>query len=51
MDHPILVRNFLVEVPSYDVLCALISSAGVYGLDFLAGIDTNPSSKGPIIGM
>ena len=31
MDHPPLGRSYLVEVPSYDMSCALISLTGLYG--------------------
>ena len=48
MDHPPLCLSYLVVVPSYDALCALIILSGLYGLDFMADIDINPSSMGPI---
>ena len=51
MDHSPLGRSCLVVVPSYDVSCALILLTGIYGLDFMAGIDINPSSMGPIFGV
>ena len=31
--------------------CALIFVKGLYGLDFMAPIDINPSSMGPIFGV
>ena len=31
MDHPPLGRSYLIEVPSYDMSCALISLTGLYG--------------------
>ena len=48
MDHPLLGRSYLVVVPSYDMTCALIFLTGFYGLYFMADIDINPSSMGPI---
>ena len=51
MDHSPLGRSYLVVVPSYDVSCASIILSGLYGLDFMADIDINPSSMGPIIGV
>ena len=51
MDKPPLGRSYLVVVPSYDVSCALIILTEVYGLDFMADIDINPSSMGPIFGV
>ena len=48
MYHPPLGRSYLVVVPSYDMSCALIFLPGSYGLDFMAGIDINPSSMGQI---
>ena len=49
MDHPPLGRSYLVVVPSYDVSYALILLTGLYGFDYTADIDINPSSMGPII--
>ena len=43
--------RYLVVVPSYDVSCALILLSGFYGLDFMADIDINTLSKGPIFGV
>ena len=51
MDHPPLSRSYLVTVPSYDMSSALIFLAGLYGLDFMAGIDINPSWMVPIFGV
>ena len=51
LDHPPLGRRYLVVVPSYDVSGALILLTELYGLDFMADIDINPSSMGPIFGM
>ena len=51
MDHPPLGRSYLVVVPTYDVSCALIPLTGAFGLDFMADIDINPSSLGPIFGL
>ena len=51
MDHPPLGRSYLVVVPSYDMPYALISLTGPYGYDFMADIDINPSSMGPIFGL
>ena len=48
MDLPPLGRSYLVEVPSYDVSCALIFLTGLYGLDFMADIDIIPLSMGPL---
>ena len=50
MDHPPFGRSYLVVVPSYDVSCALILLTKPYGLYFMADIDINPSSMGPIFG-
>ena len=51
MEHPTLDRSYLVVVPSYDVSCACVLLTGLYGLDFVFGIDINPSSMGPIFGV
>ena len=51
MDHPPLGRSYLVVVPSFEMSCALIFLTGQYGLDFMADIDINPSSMGPIFGV
>ena len=51
MDHPPLGGSYLVVVPSYDVSCALILLTELYGLYFMAEIDINPSSMGPIFGV
>ena len=51
MDHPPLGRSYLVEVPSYDMSCALILLTGLYGWDSMVDIDINPSSMGPIFGV
>ena len=51
MVHPPLDRSYLVVVLSYDISCALISLTGLYGWDFMADIDINPSSMGPIFGV
>ena len=48
MDHPSLGRSYLLEVPSFDMSCALIFLMGFYGIDFMADIDINPLSMGPI---
>ena len=48
MDHPPLDRSYLVVVPSYDLSFALILLTELYGLDFMADNDINPSSMGPI---
>ena len=48
MDHPPLGRSYLVVLQSYDMSCTLILLSGLYGLDFIADIDINPSSMGPI---
>ena len=45
MDQPPLAHSYLVVVPSYDMSCALIFLTGLYGLDFMADIDIDPSSK------
>ena len=50
MDHPPLVRSYLVVVPSYDMSCALIFLTGLYGWDSMADIAINLSSMGPIFG-
>ena len=50
MDHPPLGRSYVVVVPSYEMPCAFIFLTGQYGLDFMANIDINPSSMGPIFG-
>ena len=51
MDHPLLDRRYLVVVPSYDMSYALVFLTGLYGLDFMADIDINPSSMALIFGM
>ena len=51
MNHPLFGCSDLVVVPPYDMLCALILLTMFYGLDFMADIDTNPSSMGPIFGV
>ena len=51
MDHPPLGRSYLVVVPSYDMSCTLIFLTGLYGWYFVADIDINPSSMGPIFGV
>ena len=51
MDHPPLGRSYLVVVPSYDMACALILLTGYYEWDFMAVIDINPTSMGPIFGV
>ena len=51
MDHPPLGRSYFVVVPSYDMSCALILLTGLYGWDYMADIDINPSSMGPIFGL
>ena len=51
MDHPLFGCSYLVVVPSYDMSCALIFLTGNYGLDFMADIDINPSSMGPVFGV
>ena len=51
MDHPPLGRSYLVVVPSYDMSCVLIFLTGFSGLDFMADIDINPPSMGPIFGV
>ena len=51
MDHPQLGRSYLVVVPLYDMSGALFLLTGHYGWDFMAGIDINPSSMGPIFGV
>ena len=48
MVHPPLGRSYLVVKPAYDVSCALILLTELYGLYFMADIDINPSSMGPI---
>ena len=48
MDHPPLGRSYLVVVLSYDVSCAFILLTRLYGLNFVADIDINPSSMGPM---
>ena len=50
-DQPLLGRSYLVEVPSHDMSCALILLSGLNGLNFMADIDINPSSMGPIFGV
>ena len=50
MDHPPLGRSYLVKVASDAMWGALILLTGLYGWDFMAGIDINPSSMGPIFG-
>ena len=49
MDHPPLGRSYLVVV-LYDMSYALIFLTGFYALEFMADIDINPSSIGPIFG-
>ena len=51
MNHPPLCHGYVVVVPSYDASYALILSTGLYGLDFMADIDINPSSMDPIFGV
>ena len=51
MDHPPLGRSYLVEVPSYDMSCALSLLTGLYGWDSMVDIDINPSLMGPIFGV
>ena len=51
IEHPPLGRCYLVIVLSYDMSCALILLTGLYGLYFMADIDINPSSMGPIFGV
>ena len=51
MDHPPLDCSYLVVVPPYDMSCALLLLTVFYGLDFVADIDINPSSMGPIFGV
>ena len=51
MDHPPLVRSYLVVVPSYDMSCVLILLTGLYWWDSMVDIDINPSSMGPIFGV
>ena len=51
MDHLPLGRGYLVVVSSYDMSCALILLTGLYGWDYMADIDINPSSMGPIFGV
>ena len=51
MDHSLLGRSYLVVVPSYDKSCALGFLTGLYGLDFMADIDVNPSSMSLIFGV
>ena len=46
--HPPLSRSYLVVVPSYDMSCALILLAGLYGRNAMADIDIIASSMGPI---
>ena len=48
VDHPPLGRSYFVVVPSYDMSCALVFLRGIYGLYFMAHIDINLSSMGPI---
>ena len=51
MDHPLLVRSYLVVMPSYDMSCALIILSWLYGLDSIVDIDINASSMGRIFGV
>ena len=54
MHNPPLGRSYLVVVLLNYMSCALIlltGHYGHYGLDFMADIDINPSSMGPIIGV
>ena len=51
IEHPPLGRSYLVVMPSYDVSFALILLTELYGLYFMADIDINPSSMGPIFGV
>ena len=43
--------GYLVIVPSYNMSCDLIFLTVLSGLDFMADIDINPSSIGPIFGV
>ena len=51
MDHPLLGRSYLVEVPPCDMSGALIHLTELSGWDSMAGIDINPSSIGAIFGL
>ena len=51
MDHPPLGSSYLVVEPLFDMSCTLILLTDVYGFDFLADIDINPSSMGQIFGV
>ena len=51
MDRPPLGRSYLEVVASYDISGPLILLTGLYGWDSIGGIDTNPSSMGPIFGV
>ena len=51
MDNPPSGRSYLVVVLSYDMSGALILLTGLYGWYSIRGIDTNPSSMGPIFGV
>ena len=51
MDHPPLGRSYLVVMPSYDMSCVLILLTGFNGWYFMAVININPSSMGPIFGV
>ena len=51
MDHPPLRHSYMVVVPSYDMSCILFLLTGLNRCDFVADIDINPSSMGPIFGV
>ena len=51
MDNPPLGHSSLVVGRSYDMSYALIFLTELYGLYFMADIDVNPSSMGPIFGV
>ena len=50
MHNPPLGRSYLVVVPSYDMTSVLIFVTGLFGLDFMADTNINPSSMGSIFG-
>ena len=48
IEHPPMGRSYLVVVPSYDMSCDFILWIWLYGWDYMADIDINPPSMGPL---
>ena len=51
MDHPPLVRSYLVVAPSVDMSYGFILLTWQDGWDLMSDIDIDPSSKGPLFGV